>query len=82
MTMIVMDSNQPYTEFITQSLDELSKHSVNGIALVALVDDSYELTSYWNMTLRNKLQAENALRFDSMDEFILANRERYLEEDT
>ena len=77
MTIIIEDSSKDYTEFIAKTLDALSRAQVAGIALVALINDTEELTAYWNMGLRDKLQAENALRFDAFDTFLLNNVDRY-----
>jgi hypothetical protein len=77
MIVIIGDKDQPYTQFMAEAVDELSKYAVQGLALVALIDDHYDLTAYWNMDLRQKLQAESALRFDVLDTFLKANPGRY-----
>ncbi len=81
MVFLISDKNTEYAQFLAKTLEELDKHEVQGIAIVALINGHEELTGYWNMDLRNKLQAETAIRFDAFDTFLLANKERYFEED-
>ena len=80
MTYLVSDKDTPYTKFMAETLDEFAKHDIKGLAVVALVDGNYELTGYWNMDLRDKLQAESAVRFDVLDAFLLSNSGRYCED--
>lgn len=80
MIVIISNKSQKYTDFISEGLNELEKHNVKGIALVAICDDE-NLTGYWNMNLHKKLTAENEIRFDVMDTFLKANKDRYFSED-
>jgi len=77
--IIVSDKqNQPYTEFIAGALEALEGQDVTGIAIVALCKGE-AMTGYWNMSLRDKAQAETEIRYDTIDQFLLVNKERYLE---
>ena len=79
MNAIVSDKeNQEYTGFIVETLNTFESHNIKGIAIVALTDDE-TLTGYWNMSLRDKATAENEIRYDVLDEFILNNKDRYAE---
>lgn len=80
MNIIVSDKKQDYVEFMTKALNTFQKYPVKGIAIVALCDEE-NITGYWNMSLHDKLTAENELRFDVIDEFIQTNKERYIEGD-
>lgn len=80
MNIIISDKKQDYAEFMTEVLNTFQKHKINGIAVIALCDDE-NLTGYWNMSIYDKLTAENELRFDAIDEFIKVNRDRYLGDD-
>lgn len=73
---IFSDNNEEYTDFIAKALAEFQEHKIHGIAIVALADGE-ALTGYWNMNLKDKLQAESEVRFDSIDQFMLSNKERY-----
>jgi hypothetical protein len=77
MTFLVSDKNTDYDAFVAETTEFLKEHNVRGIALVALTDDGEALTAYWNMSLRDKLQAENEIRFDALDTFLLNNAGRY-----
>ena len=76
MNIIISNEKQDYTEFIAKALNEFEHHEVKGIAIVALCEDE-NLTGYWNMNLYNKLTAENEIRFDTFDEFLRVNQDRY-----
>lgn len=79
MVTIISDKQQEeYTGFITETLNTFQNHNIRGIAIVALTDDE-TLTGYWNMNLRDKATAENEIRYDVLDEFILNNKDRYAE---
>lgn len=78
MNIILSDKNPDYTSFISEALNAFEKYNVKGIAIVAITDTE-NLTGYWNMDLRDKLTAENEIRFDVLDEFIKNNSDRYFE---
>lgn len=74
---LISDKNIEYQQFIAETVEALANYEVEGIAIVALTKDSQALTGYWNMNLRDKLQAEAEIRFDSIDAFLQANAGRY-----
>lgn len=77
MIAIVSDKEKrDNTNFMAEAIQRLYEHEVKGIAIIALCDDE-NLTGYWNMTLKDKREAETEIRFDVIDEFIKANRELY-----
>lgn len=79
--IIVSDKqNQPYTEFMANTLEAMEGQDVTGIAVVILCKGD-TMTGYWNMSLRDKAQAETEIRYDVIDQFILANQERYGKEE-
>lgn len=78
MNIIISSKDKDYNGFMRETLDELEQHKVKGIALVALLED-HHMSGYWNMDLYDILEAENVMRFEALDRFILANRERYVE---
>lgn len=77
MVYLVSDKPSEYAEFLAETLQEFEKHDIQGIAVVGITSSDYELTGYWNMGLRDKLQAENAIRFDAFDVFLKSNAGRY-----
>ena len=81
MVYLVSDKSTDYTKFLAETIEEFTKHNIKGIAIVGITDSNYELTGYWNMKLRDKLQAENAVRFDAFDDFLKSNSGRYCNDD-
>ena len=81
MVYLVSDKSTDYAKFLAETIDEFAKHDIKGIAIVGITNDTYELTGYWNMKLRDKLQAENAVRFDTFDDFLKSNSGRYCNDD-
>lgn len=78
MIAIISDKKQiPFSKWLIESLEELQKHNVKGIALVALCEDQ-NMTGYWNMDQRGRAAAESEIRYDVIDGFIQANLDRYL----
>lgn len=77
MNIITSTSAQPYNEWIADALNRFEKYHVKGIAVVALTEEDYTLTGYWNMTLNDKLWAKEEINFDAIDEFLKNNAERY-----
>jgi len=81
MIAIITDKQQlEYSEWLAQSIEEMQKHNVRGIAIVALCDDE-NITGYWNMSQRDKAMAETEIRYDVIDGFINANTARYFDID-
>ncbi len=66
---------------MAQALEAFETESVKGIAIVALTTDGLTLTGYWNMELKDKLQAETEIRFDAIDAFIRENRNRFFQDE-
>lgn len=77
MNIITSTSAQPYNEWVVEALNRFEKYHVKGIAIVALTDENYTLTGYWNMTLHDKICAKEEINFDTIDEFVKNNAERY-----
>lgn len=77
-TIIITDVPKDYTSFLSEAINFISENDVKGIALVAVTEED-NLTSYWNMSLRDKERAEMAIRHDVTDQFIMANIDRYKE---
>ncbi len=76
MNIIASTSKKPYTEFIADALNKAEPYNVKGIAVVILTDTE-NLTGYWNMDLSDKIRAKSELEYDTMDDFIMANIDRY-----
>lgn len=79
MVYLISDNNAEYTQFMAETIETMSGYKVKGIAVVILTEEQ-TLTGYWNMSLKDKCQAEAEIRFDTMDAFILANRDRYIDD--
>lgn len=67
---------KPYDQFVLEVLGNLADNNVQGIAIIALNDDS-TYSQYWNMNYTDKCKAESTIRSDVFDALILANKERY-----
>jgi hypothetical protein len=83
--MIIMVSDKPQTElseFVAKTLDALGGEGVQSMAIVALCEDGTAQTAYWHMSLRDKAQAEAEIRYDAIDQMLLANKDRYLDDGT
>ena len=78
MNLIISNRNQDYQKFIAEALNTFEDYNIKGLAIVALTDNE-NLTGYWNMELKDKLTAENEIRFDVLDDFITVNKDRYFE---
>lgn len=76
MNLIISDNQKDYSQFLLELMNVLEEYEVKGIAVVALTPNE-NLTGYWNMDLKDKLTAENEIRFDNIDEFIRVNFDRY-----
>lgn len=80
MVVIISDKQQQeYTGFMAETLTLFEQENIKGIAIVALTDNE-TLTGYWNMNLKDKATAENEIRYDVIDQLIMANKDRYFEE--
>lgn len=80
MIFIMSDKQQDYQAFMAETLQTLADYNIRGVAIVALTDDE-TLTGYWNMSLRDKSQAETEIRCDVIDGLIMANKDRYFPPD-
>lgn len=77
MNVIISDKKQQgYEGFIAETLNTFEQYNIKGIAVVALTDTE-TLTGYWNMSLKDKVTAETEIRYDVLDSFIMANKDRY-----
>lgn len=76
LNLIISDNQKDYSQFLLEPMNVLEEYEVKGIAVVALTPNE-NLTGYWNMDLKDKLTAENEIRFDNIDEFIRVNFDRY-----
>lgn len=79
MAIIIDNKHQDYHVFIAKALEMFKDYNVKGIAIVALTDSVEALSGYWNMDVGDKVRAETHIRFDAIDGFIQANKERYEE---
>ena len=80
MIAIISDKQQPYQKFMLEALKLFEQHNIKGIAIVALCDEDnkeFSLDNYWNMSLRDKEHAESCIRYDAIDQVIMANADRY-----
>ncbi|MGN0655298.1 MAG: hypothetical protein ACI4KR_00755 [Ruminiclostridium sp.] len=77
MVTILSDSQKDYHSFAAEALDNAAKFNVKGMAMIFLLEDGQALTGYWNMDITDKLNVENQVRFDCIDNFIKANIENY-----
>lgn len=83
--MLLSDRPQKnYEAFLLEGLEELRKHTVRGLAVVALLEPDEEgeavLTGYFNMSLQDKELAAANIQADVVDGILRANIKRYLEE--
>lgn len=76
MNAIISSSNEPYTKFMTDTLNRLEGYNVTGLAVVVLTEGDV-LTGYWNMSLNDKQTAKTHIEYDCIDEFIKNNADRY-----
>jgi anaerobic selenocysteine-containing dehydrogenase len=83
MTAIITDRKEttPFSNWLAESVDKLANEKVQGIALVALCADGQAMTAYWNMGMQDKANAESQIRYDCIDQMILANKDRYFRYD-
>lgn len=81
MFSIFSDKKQDYMDFIADSLSNMEKFNVTGIAIVVLTDNGQSLTGYWNMDLKSKAEAKNNIEYDVIDGIVMANKDRYFEND-
>ena len=79
MNVLISDNNKDYHGFIVDMLNVCEGQQINGIAVVILTETD-TLTGYWNMSLHDKLTAENEIRFDTFDDFFKVNKDRYTTE--
>lgn len=79
-SMIFTTEPKGYTAFLTETIEAFSKSNIKGIAIVALTGNE-NITGYWNMSLQDKVIAENEIRYDVVDGLIMANRDRYFQEE-
>lgn len=78
---IIISTNQPdYYSFVLDDLNLFEKYNVKSMVVMAITDTE-NLTGYWNMSLYDKIIAENEIKFDVMDEFIKNNAGRYFDKD-
>jgi hypothetical protein len=75
--IIASDGHDDYEQWLCEVFENFQKNSIQGIAVVALTKEGSALTGYWNMSLKDKIQVEAEIRFDTIDQFILANPDRY-----
>jgi hypothetical protein len=66
---------------MAETLELLSTDKVNGIAVICLCGDGVSKTAYWNMGLQEKAVAEQEIRFDTIDDMIMSNADRYFPDD-
>lgn len=78
-------SNGPakdYEKFMLETIENLSKYQVKGLAIVALVEELEEaeaVTGYWHMGPSRKATAAYNIHMDAVDDMIIANIDRYKE---
>ncbi len=79
MATIIMSDQmvKPYSQFITDALQQLANSGINKIAVVGLADDGTALTGYYGMDTMDIAATAQHLQFDAIDKFIYANLERY-----
>ncbi|MCI5929317.1 MAG: hypothetical protein MRZ73_12430 [Pseudoflavonifractor capillosus] len=87
MAHYILVSDKPlegYEQFLTGALDELRKHRVLGLAMVAFLEPEESgddiLTGYYGLNLRGKQEAAMQIQADVTDGIVRANVQRYLEE--
>lgn len=87
MAHYILVSDKPlegYEQFLTGALDELRKHRVLGLAMVAFLEPEENgddiLTGYYRLNLRGKQKAAMQIQADVTDGIVRANVQRYLEE--
>ena len=78
MNIIISDNKKEYSMFLAEVMNVFEDYEIKGIAIVAITPEE-NLTGYWNMSLKDKLTAENEIRFDNIDEFIKNNIDRYID---
>ena len=76
MVIIMSDKQQDYHAFMVETLQMFEEHNIKGLAIVALTDEE-TLTGYWEMDLKQRADAEIAIRYDVVDGLIMANRDKY-----
>jgi hypothetical protein len=79
MTAIVTDNPKEYTSFLSESIDNLGKEEIKGIAIAAICKNGKVVTGYWNMNLQDKAIIHTNIQYDCIDQLIYTNRDRYQE---
>jgi hypothetical protein len=79
MTTIVTDKPKEYTPFLTESIDNLGKEDIKGLAVSAICKDGNVFTGYWHLNLQDKAIIHTNIQYDCIDELIYANRGKYQE---
>lgn len=74
-----------WAHFLSESIQVLEKCKVQGVALVALLEEPDEdgadvLTGYYGMSLQDKQTAVSNIQSDVTDGLVRANMRRYLRE--
>ena len=87
MAHYILVSDKPlegHEQFLTEALEELRKHRVLGLAMVAFLEPEEDgddiLTGYYGLDLRGKQEAAIQIQADVTDGIIRANMKRYMEE--
>lgn len=80
MTTIATDKPRGYTGFLSETIEQLGKFGIEGIAISAICEDGNVITGYWNMSLQDKAIVHTNIQYDCIDQFIKANRDKYFED--
>jgi len=79
MTAIITDKPKEYTSFLTESIDNIGKEEIKGIAISAICKDGNVVTGYWHLNLQDKAIIHTNIQYDCIDQLIMTNRDRYQE---
>lgn len=72
--IISNDMTQPYSEMVTEALNEFAKRRINKIAMVGLSDDATDtVIGYYNMQAFDKSAAAAHILSDVVMHILLAN---------
>jgi hypothetical protein len=79
MTTIITDKPKEYTPFLTESIDNLCKEDIKGLAICAICKNGDVSTGYWHLSLQDKAIIHTNIQYDCIEQLLYANRDKLQE---